>query len=175
MKYLLLIITYMAFFACGRETSNIRDQFNHVDQTIWIVDDLDNTISQWNKLGFNEVILLDTANAYFRNSGVDEKIKIAKANLGGANVTWIQPLGTGSVFTEFHNLYGDGAMSLVHRMNSKKELRAELKRLSGIGVNIKEEIKISTKEGELYFVLADTFEKGKYYLGYTFGDDDLKL
>jgi len=99
MKYLLLIITYMALFSCGKETSNISDHFNHVDQTIWIVDDLDNTISQWNKLGFNEVIRLDTADAYFRNSGVDEKIKIAKANLGGANVTWIQPLGSGSVFT----------------------------------------------------------------------------
>lgn len=175
MKYILLIITYMMLYACGRETSNIADHFNHVDQTIWIVDDLDNTINQWNKLGFNEVISLDTADAHFLNSGVNEKVKIAKANLGGANVTWIQPLGTGSVFTEFHNVYGDGAMSLVHRMISKQELRAELRRLSGIGVKIKEEIKITTKEGDLYFVLADTYEKGKYYLGYTFGEDDLKI
>ena len=124
MKYILLIITYMLLFACGRETSNIADQFNHVDQTIWIVDDLDNTINQWSKLGFNEVISLDTANAYFSHSGIDEKVKVAKANLGGANVTWIQPLGSGSVFSEFHNVYGDGAMSLVHRMNSKQELES---------------------------------------------------
>ncbi len=174
-KYLLLVIACMVLFACGREISDLSDQFNHVDQTLWIVDDLDNTISQWNKLGFNEVVRLDTADAYFRNSGIDEKIKIAKANLGGANITWIQPLGSGSVFTEFHNLYGDGAMSLVHRLNSKQELRSELRRLSGIGVKIKEEIKISTREGVLNFILADTFEKGKYYLGYTFGEDDLKI
>ena len=174
-KYLLMIAAMILLYACGPGTSNVTGHFNHVDQVIWIVDDLDNTIIAWNNLGFNQVVNQGTANAHFSKSGVDEQIKIAKANLGGANVTWIQPLGSESVLSEFHDAYGDGAMSLVHRMESRKTLKAELRRLSGLGVQIKEEIKISTEEGELYYVLADTFEKGKYYLGYTYGEDDLAI
>lgn len=175
MKYLLIMVALTLLFACGQGTLNVTDHFNQVDQVIWIVDDLDNTINAWNNLGFDQVVNQGTADAHFSKSGVDEKIKIAKANLGGANVTWIQPLGKESVFSEFHDTYGDGAMSLVHRMDSRKTLKAELRRLSDLGVKIKEEIKISTGEGELYFVLADTFEKGKYYLGYTVGEYDLDV
>ncbi len=175
MKYLLMITAMMLLFACKPETSLLPDHFNQVDQIIWIVDDLENTISAWNNLGFNQVADMGTADAHFSKSGVNEKVKIAKANLGGANVTWIQPLGTKSVFSEFHDVYGDGAMSIVHRMESRKEIKAELRRLSGLGVKVREEISISTGKGELYFVLADTFGKGKYYLGYTTGEDDLAI
>jgi methylmalonyl-CoA/ethylmalonyl-CoA epimerase len=175
MKYLLTIIAMTLLFACGRGPDNVSGHFNHVDQIIWIVDDLDNTISKWNNLGFNQVTDPDTVTAGLTKSGTSVKIILAKGNLGGANVTWIQPLEDKSVFAEFLNTYGEGAMSIVHRMENRKALRSELRRLSGLGVKIKEEIKISTDKGELYFVLADTFEKGKYYLGYTFGDDDLKI
>ena len=58
---------------------------------------------------------------------------MAKANLGGANITWIQPLGEGSVFSAFHSSYGDGAMSLVHRFETNDALQAEINRLSRSG------------------------------------------
>ncbi|MCX6254796.1 MAG: VOC family protein [Bacteroidia bacterium] len=174
MKYL-----FFAFFvlsgSCGKRTSEVPEHFKKVDQMLWVINDLDNVIANWGKLGFTQVIILDTVVAELKKTGETVKIRMAKANLGGANVTWIQPLREESVFSEFHNSYGDGAMSLVHRMKSKEVLQDELNRLSGIGLHIKEEINILTNKGDLYYVLMDTRHEGKYYLGYTYGDEDLKI
>jgi len=103
------------------------------------------------------------------------RLKMAKANLGGANITWVQTIGAESVFSEFHISYGDGAMSLVHRLDNKNDLMSELSRLSGLGMKIKEEITIKTSQGILNYILLDTKDEGKYYLGLTFGDEDVKM
>lgn len=174
MKYL-----FFAFFvlscSCGKRTSEVPEHFKTVDQMLWVIEDLDNVIAHWGKLGFTQVIMLDTVVAELIKTGKTVKIRLAKANIGGSNITWIQPLGEESVFSEFHNSYGDGAMSLVHRMESKEALQGELNRLSGIGLDIKEEINILTNKGNLYYILMDTWDDGKYYLGYTYGDEDLKI
>lgn len=174
MKYL-----FFAFFilscSCGKRTSEVPEHFKNVDQMLWVINDLDNVIANWGKLGFTQVIMLDTVVAELKKTGKTVKIRLAKANLGGANITWIQPLGGESVFSEFHNSYGDGAMSLVHRMESKEALHGELNRLDVIGLDIKEEINIVTNEENLYYVLMDTKDEGKYYFGYTYGDEDLKM
>lgn len=174
MKYL-FIASFVLFFSYGKSESEVPEHFKKVDQMLWVVKDLDHVSAQWAKLGFNQVIRFDTVVAEFRKTGKTVKIRLAKANLAGANITWIQPLGEESVFSEFNHSYGDGAMSLVHRMKSKEALQAEIKRLNAIGLDIKEEIKILTKEGSLNYVLMDTRNEGKYYLGYTYGDEDLKI
>ena len=174
MKYLFFVF-FVLSFSCGDKISEVPEHFKKVDQMLWMVKDLDNVIAHWGKLGFTQVVMLDTVVAEFKKTGKTMKIRLAKANLGGANITWIQPLSAESVFSEFNNSYGDGAMSLVHRMKSKEALQAEIKRLNGIGLDIKEEIKILTKEGSLNYVLMDTRNEGKYYLGYTYGNEDLKI
>ena len=174
MKYLFIAL-FVLFFSYGKSESEVPEHFKKVDQMLWVVKDLDHVIAHWAKLGFNQVIRFDTVDAEFKKTGKIVKMILAKANLAGANITWIQPLGKESIFSEFNNSYGDGAMSLVHRMKSKEALQNELKRLNGIGLDIKEEIKILTKEGTLNYVLMDTRNEGKYYLGYTYGDEDLKI
>jgi hypothetical protein len=175
MKYLLIFVLGFVLCSCGEKTSEVPVQFKHVDQVIWVIKDLNNTISNWNNLGFNQIINLDTVNANLKKSGKTVKIKLARANLGGANITWIQPLEGESVFSEFNRSYGDGAMSLVHRLDNIDALQDELNRLSGLGVKVKEEISIETDKGNLYYVLMDTRDEGKYYLGYTCGDEDLQM
>jgi 4-hydroxyphenylpyruvate dioxygenase-like putative hemolysin len=177
MKNITWILILLFLFSCGEKTTKVPVQFTHVDQVIWVINDLDNTISHWENLGFTQVINLDTVRANLTKAGKTVKLKLARANLGGANITWIQPLEGESVFSEFNKSYGDGAMSLVHRLDNNKEaLQDELKRLSGIGVKVKEEISIETaKEGNLYYVLMDTRDEGKYYLGYTCGNEDLQM
>ncbi|HAQ19172.1 MAG TPA: hypothetical protein DCR40_08070 [Prolixibacteraceae bacterium] len=174
MKHLFIAL-FVLFFSYGKSESEVPEHFKRVDQTLWVVKDLDNVIAHWAKLGFNQVIRFDTVVAEFKKTGKTVKIRLAKANLGGANITWIQPLGEKSVFSEFNHSYGDGAMSLVHRLKSNEALQAELNRLNRIGLEIKEEINIVTKEGSLNYVLVDTRNEGKYYLGYTYGDEDLKI
>jgi hypothetical protein len=175
MKKFTLIILCAVLCACSGKPSDPMTYFKHADQVIWVVKDLDSTINQWNKLGFNQIINLGSANAFMKKSGGMVKIKIAKANLGGANITWIQPVEGESVFTKFHQSYGDGVMSIVHRMEKKKEINKECRRLKKLGVKIKEEFRIATRKGELYYLLADTREKGKYFLGFTTGWDDEQI
>jgi hypothetical protein len=60
-------------------------------------------------------------------------------------------------------------------MEKGKEVHAERRRLSRLGVKIKEEIRIPTRKGEIWFMLTDTFDKGKYYLGYSTSWDDKQI
>jgi hypothetical protein len=66
-------------------------------------------------------------------------------------------------------------MSLVHRLDSKKSLKSEIKRLSRIGVNVKEEINIPTDNGDINYVLMDTWDEGMFYLGLTYGNSDIYM
>ena len=59
MKNTLLILCLMMLFSCGKkstETTGIPEHFKHVDQVLWVVVDLDNTIAQWARLGFEQVM-----------------------------------------------------------------------------------------------------------------------
>ncbi len=174
-SYLILLIF---LFSCGKkgaETTGIPEAYKHVDQVLWIINDLDKTTAHWAELGFDQVLSMDTVNVHFKKSGKSVAVKMAKANLGGAHITWIQPMGDVSVFSGFLDSYDDGAMSLVHRMDSKKSMKKELKRLAALGVRTGEEFDIPTEKGTLSYVLMDTRNVGKYYLGLTYGDTELHM
>lgn len=175
MKYSSLIFVFIILFSCGEKTAEIPEHFQHVDQVIWVIDDLNNTITHWKNLGFDQVLVLDTVLAVLKAPGQTIVLKMAKTNLGGAHVTWIQPLGGESVFSEFHNSYGDGAMSLVHKMENEEALQDELNRLSKIGLDVREEIDIHTDKGIIHYILMDSRDEGKYYLGYTYGDEEPEM
>lgn len=175
MRKLLSVLIIITLYSCAKKPAEVPGHFKHVDQVLWVNNDLNNTITHWRNLGFNQIMDLDTVSAIFNISGKTVRLKLAKANLGGANITWIQPLGGGSVFDEFLTLYGNGAMSLVYRMESEKTLQNELNRLADMGLEVKEKISIETAKGNMHYVLMDTWEKGKFYLGYTWADESIKL
>jgi hypothetical protein len=177
MRYASWIFILLLLFSCwnkSTETTEIPEHFKHVDQVLWVIKDLDKTITQWAKLGFEQVMDMGTVDVNLKKSRKIVKVRMAKTNLGGAYITWIQPLGDGSVFSEFYDSYGEGAMSLVHRLDSKKSLKSEIKRLSQIGVNVMEEIIIHTDNGDLNYVLMDTRDEGKFYLGLTYGSAEIQ-
>jgi hypothetical protein len=173
MKIFNLWITGMILLgSCGKQAHELPVHFKEVDQVLWIVQDLDNVINHWRNLGFDQMMDLDTLRATLSTARQSVKLRMAKANLGGAHITWIQPVEGRSVFTDFHNDYGDGAMSLVHRLPDNEALTGELARLAEHGVEVLEKITVSTPDGDLVYILMDTREPGKYILGYTTGDTD---
>ncbi len=146
MRIILLVPVLIMLFSCGNKTHEIPAYFNHVDQVLWVNEDLNNTISHWKNLGFDQIMDLDTVDAALKKSGKTIRLKVAKANLGGANITWIQTVGGESVFNQFQTLSGNGAMSLVYRLENEKAIQEEMARLAGIGINVKEEITHIDKE-----------------------------
>tara|TARA_R110002050_G_scaffold300825_1_gene473709 strand:- start:7866 stop:8864 length:999 start_codon:yes stop_codon:yes gene_type:complete len=165
MKLLTAIFFLSMLMPIQAKTENIPEHFKHVNQVIWVVKDLDKVVEVWKKLGFKQIEILDNVSATSTNDK-QLNVRMAVANLGGAHVTWIQTLSGNSVLSNFHNSYGDGAMSLVHRVNSKSLLQDEVERLSNIGIEVLDKISFSTPKGKLDITLMDTRKKGKYVLGY---------
>jgi len=157
------------------QTTQSQDYFKQVDQTVWVIKDLNQVVNNWQQLGFDQVIQLGTVEALVKKSGKKIKLNMAQANLGGAIITWIQPLETKSIFAQFNTSYGNGAMSLVYHFNSEEDLQKEIKRLKLIGIDVWDEVTINTPSGAIDYVFMDTRQAGKYVLGFTFGDVDKKI
>jgi len=174
MKFVLILLLMVLFWPKGGITE-MPAPYQHVDQVLWVIDDLNNTVTHWQNLGFTQIIDLDTVSAELKKAGRTVKLKMAMANLGGAHITWIQPLDGKSVFQEFNAVYGNGAMGLVHRWENETALQNEIKRLADLRVDVKEEVNISTRKGNIRYIIMNTWREGKYYLGYTFGNDPAQL
>lgn len=151
------------------------DCYKKVDQVLWVVSDLDKTIEKYSQLGFSQYTEFRDVEIEFKMTGTKETVRMAVANLGGAIVNWIQPPDNESLFGQFLETYGDGAMSLVHRFPGKEELNEETTRLQSLGIGILERITIQTEMGSLRFVLMNTRPEGKYVLGFTHGDSGLEI
>src|SRR5210317_719046 len=105
MRHILFILFFIIIQFSA--ISQVPEHFRKVDQVIWIVEDLDKVISEWHKLGFDQVNRIGKVRAGLKEEGKSVSIKMAAANLGGAHIVWIQPLKGQSVFSEFHAAYGD--------------------------------------------------------------------
>jgi len=66
-------------------------------------------------------------------------------------------------------------MSLVHRFSTRDELKNEIVRLGDLGIKILDKVSLQTRDGDLEFVLMDTYVGGKFYLGFTYGESGLKI
>lgn len=170
------LLSLSSIIGLNQSQGQVPKHFKNVDQTLWIIEDIETVKSGWGKLGFNQIIDLGEVSAVLTSTKENIKLRMAKANLGGAYITWIQPLEGNSVFKQFHQNYGDGAMGLVHRLENRAALDKEIQRLGSIGIEVTEEVTINTDKGSLKYILMNTLQNGKYVLGYTYGsaEDDIK-
>lgn len=174
MKYFTVILFILINLTMCNKTYEIPEHFKHVDQVIWVVNDLDSVIDKWKELGFEQIEMLGSVTA----TNKDNKnfvVRMAVANLGGAHITWIEPVSENSVFSSFQEDYGEGAISLVHKLSSDDALYDEVNRLSAMDVKILDKLLFSTPRGKLNVTLMDTQKRGKYVLGYVTNEnsDDL--
>ena len=171
MKRIIIGCAVLTLLAGNIHASDIPAVYNHVDQVLWVVSDVDRTVESYRELGFSEVKDLGKVTAIMESTGKHQKVRLVCANLGGAHINWIEPLKGKSAFTEFLEENGDGAMSLVHRFPDNKSMEMEINRLKNLGIGELERITILTGKGELRFVLLDTRKEGKFNLGFVSGDD----
>jgi hypothetical protein len=173
MKYILFFLSFWtlaSFDMHASEPPDIPEAYKHVDQVLWVVADVNHTMEQYRKLGFSQFRNFGEVEVVSGTSGDKWKIKLVCANLGGAHVNWIQPLEGNSIFKKFLDKSGDGAISLVHRFPARENVREEIGRLWDLNVKFLEKVTIRTEKGEMIFALLDTYEAGKYYLGFTYGE-----
>lgn len=161
----LISILLLNFLLGYSYINKLSEHFLNVDQLIWIVEDIDKVVEEWKNLGFNKVKSYDRVNT-ISQSGAEFYINIAFANLGGANVTWIEQLTDDNLFYEYLKSHSDGVLSLVHRISTYRDLEDEILRLKKLHINPLETINISIPGSTLCYTFMDTMEKGKYVLRY---------
>lgn len=170
MNYLLIAFFILFSLPIMNNKKKVPEHFKHVNQVIWVVNDLDDVIDKWKKLGFQQIEIFGNVTATSKNNKQFD-VRMAVANLGGAHITWIEPISRNSVFSKFHDDYGDGAMSLVHELSSKTALYKEIARLSAMEVKVLDKLLFLTPKGKLNITLVDTRKQGKYVLGYITRED----
>ena len=175
MRLIPIFLMALIISACSSKPTEVPTHFKHVDQVLWIVDDLDNVMAHWEDLGFNQILDLGILEARLSKANEEIKMRLALANLGGAQIAWVQPLNDHSLLSDFLDTHGNGAMSLIHRFDGPDQQERELNRLSKLGVDILEELSISTGQGDLNYTLMDTRQEGKYVLGFIYGDPVLRM
>ncbi len=170
MKKTLIFISVWALYIAAEPSAEMPDCYKHVDQVLWVVSDVENTMAKYKELGFTQFVDMGQVEVKSESKAYQEKVRMVCANLGNANVTWIQTLEGESIFRDFHKAHGDAAMSLVHRFPDANGLKKETGRLESFGVKVLDELTIDTGKEKLHFVLMDTQQEGKYILGFTYGD-----
>lgn len=170
MKKLLIVSCVLALSGTGVKSADLPNGYKEVDQVLWVVSDVEGTMSNYKLLGFSQFMDLGTVEIKSWNTDHSSTARLICANLGGAHVNWIQPLEGESIFRTFHEAHGDAAMSLIHRIQDVDELKNEIGRLNELGIETLDKISIKTSEGELAFILMNTEPQGKYILGFTYED-----
>jgi len=156
--YLIFVVT---FLFQSNLVGELPEAYKHVDQMIWVVDDLTKTVRDWNSLGFTS----------FSEERRDEVLRatVCDARFGEANVTFIHPDKNEGLFGEFLQRHGPGVFSLVHRFASDSDRDAEVERLATLSIGKLEEITLTNSQGDLHITFMDTAKEGKYVLGFSSG------
>ena len=174
MRKLLIIPVLILLISFVKAPEKLPECYSHVDQMFWVATDMEQTLEAYKQLGFNQFADLEIVSIDSKNIKSKSTARLVRANLGGAQVNWIQPMTGNSVFHEFIRNQGDGAMSLVHRFASSKEMKKEIRRLKDLGVGVAEKMTITAGAAEMEYVFMSTAEKGKYTLGFVHGDQGME-
>jgi Glyoxalase/Bleomycin resistance protein/Dioxygenase superfamily len=139
--------------------------YEHVRGLVWVVHDLDSTVSKLQAFGLTE-IHRDVPNKVlenFRGTAVSASIQHASARLGAFAIDFVQPGSSDDAFSEFLKQHGDGIFALVSRVANDEDLKNQAKKMKDAGVSILEQVTL----GGTALTFFDTGAKGKYVLGLT--------
>ncbi len=148
--------------------------YKSVDRVIWVVKDMERVAQGWKTLGFPvmEVGEVGYGETEFRGQAVSGRMRVALANLAGAQVVWIQPLSGNSAYTEFLAQHRDGVFSLMHRVPTLCAFQNELKRLQGAGLRVLQQGVSDAGDVSVTYAFLDTVKSGKYALGLVHDPSD---
>ena len=152
-------------------SAELPEFYRSVASVHWVVDDLDRVKQGWASLGFPALQDFGEVDLQVKHRGrfASARVRVATANLAGAEVHWIQPLDGDGAFAEFLARHGSGIMSLNHRVPSLEALDKEVARLKGLGIPVLQRADVDTGSGLLSVVHMDTEAEGKYVLGLVHG------
>jgi hypothetical protein len=163
-----LAIFILGCFLSNSAFSQVHPVYQEVDHILWVVKDLKSVKKGWANIGFNEIEDLKGAKLLSHGLKQSKKsVKVAKAHLGGANALWIQPGKDQTILTKHLANHGEGAIALIHKVNDEAQLSELISQLARANIGKIASYTLQTKSGDLNYTFMDTWENGKYYLGFV--------
>jgi methylmalonyl-CoA/ethylmalonyl-CoA epimerase len=161
------LLSILALFAlpCAAE---LPDFYKRVDRVVWIVEDLDDAVAGWDKLGVEaRVNGMTYGEPEFRGTETDSEYKWAVADFGNVTVDFIQPAEGDDAYAEFAKKHGSGIMALLHQVPNAEAFMAEIRRMRELGVGVLQHDAVRDTESgkEIQYALFDTEAGGKYVVG----------
>ncbi|MHA2254279.1 MAG: hypothetical protein ACXAD7_28285, partial [Candidatus Kariarchaeaceae archaeon] len=133
----------------------LNDCYKEIDRIIWVVEDIEYVKQGWQKLGFgsfadhgNQKMIGDQ----FKNKQVSYTIKYTSASLGGLKAIWIQPIDGKSIYSDHLKKHGQGAIAILHRVNSMKEMNSEIEKMRKQGVDVLQKGGLDGEKEEIKYV-----------------------
>ncbi|MBZ5561289.1 MAG: VOC family protein [Acidobacteriia bacterium] len=137
--------------------------YKHVVQVGWVVKDLDQTVSYWEKLGLknvNRAGVLEFPDTNYRGRKAPLSLKMAFGNIGGVEIEWIQPVKGRSVYNEFLEKHGDGVHHLAFGVASPARLEEQIQHFKKLGVEVVQFGTWEGTKGKGRFAYLDTAPRG---------------
>jgi hypothetical protein len=163
-----LVIFISGCFLSEPVFSQVHPVYQEVDHILWVVKDLKSTKKGWSGIGFKEVEDLKGAKLF--SHGLKQSktsVKASMAHIGGAKALWIQPGKDQTILTKYLSNNGEGAIALIHKVKDEAQLSELTSQLARANIGKIATYTLETKTGDLNYTFMDTWEKGKYYLGFV--------
>jgi 4-hydroxyphenylpyruvate dioxygenase-like putative hemolysin len=163
------VIIYLAtIFSMVNVNPQLNSVYEEVDHVLWVVKDLKSVKKGWEALGFTEIEELKKAKLEKHGFRADKgSVKAVFGHLGGVNALWIQPTREGSILSRHLEEHGEGAIALIHKVESESQLLDITQSLARANIGKIATYTIHTSTGNLRYTIMDTMESGKYYLGFV--------
>jgi len=118
--------------------NGLPDFYRHVESVDWVVGDIEQAVEGWRRLGFATSRIEEQTIAVTGPGGEASPlaVRLARGNLGGFQVVWIQPPAGRNLYRDVLSARGDGVLSINHRVADESGLAGELERLAAAGASV---------------------------------------
>ncbi len=152
--------------------------FGEVHHLGWVVKDLDKTMEYWKKIGITDFKVIKNKrsrdNYIYRGTKMNAEYHVAFLYIGDVMIEMFEPVKGGSPYSEFLESHGEGIQHVAFSLNSYEELKSQVKRLQGLGIEIQEQGHWETDEGNAYFYYMDASHIGGLFFELMYNPLDIK-
>jgi hypothetical protein len=160
-----LVLVFLFAAVCPAQ---LPDYYKSVNRVTWVVGNIDRVRASWEKIGLADIHEYPNIQltGEYRGTPVTIYAWQITAHLGNLTVDMIQPAeGQENAYTSFLDKHGDGILSIVHEVASRKALDEEVRRMKAKGIGVLQQVTVQRDEAPVTYTYFDTEPEGKFALG----------
>ena len=163
MKVGALVLSLLLLIGISPVFGQVPACYHHVDSVDWVVPSLEGVLDGWRKLGLAvEDLGPQTIQAQDANGrAISIDVKLARGNLAGFQIVWIQPVSSDNIYTDFLKRRGAGVLSLNYRLDSPEGLDREASRMADLGAATLQKASLEIAGSTRTTVYLDTTAGGR--------------